>query len=174
MQDDVLNLLRSYLDKYPQEKSRTQPIFDALDNGLDICDRKNMTGHLTASALVYDKTDKTFLMLEHKALKKWLAPGGHVDAGEMPEISMFRELKEETSISDKPQSCELIDIDCHKIPPRPEKEEDEHYHFDFRYLLTYGDKPSVELEENESLNYAWVNLTDISNAYPEIQEKLSA
>ena len=174
MQDDILNVLRSYLDKYPQEQSRIRPIFDAIENGLDVRDRKNMVGHLTASALVYDKTDETFLMLEHKALKKWLAPGGHVDAGEMPEASMFRELEEETSISEKPQSFELIDIDCHKIPPRSEKEEGEHYHFDFRYLLIFDNKPSVELEVNEALNYAWVNLADISNSYSEIQEKLTA
>ncbi len=173
MQENILNLLDSYLYKYPKEKSRIQRIYDCLEKNLDVSDRTNMAGHLTGSAIVLDESNQEILMLKHKALNMWLAPGGHVDPDETPEEATIRELAEETSIRDESVQCQLIDIDVHPIPARPEKNEENHFHFDFRYLFTLKKKPDVRLEKNESLDYAWLKLDDVKDTYPEIYEKLS-
>ncbi|MDE2143958.1 MAG: NUDIX domain-containing protein, partial [Elusimicrobia bacterium] len=38
------------------------------------------------------------LLIKHKKLGLWLAPGGHIDEGETPDEAALRELKEETGL----------------------------------------------------------------------------
>lgn len=53
---------------------------------------------LVASAFVYDKGSEKFLLIHHNKLRKWVAPGGHVEAGEAPHQTAIREVKEETGL----------------------------------------------------------------------------
>ncbi len=169
----VIKEIETYLSHYPHEADRVSKILKDFESGFDLWDRKNMRGHLTASTLIYNHHSEEFLMLHHKALNKWLAPGGHVDEGELPEQAALRECEEETGISKKPLSVELIDIDIHDIPARPVKNEGEHAHYDFRYLLTYNEKVDVALDYNESNRFDWVTLNQIKHEYPEVFKKLS-
>jgi 8-oxo-dGTP pyrophosphatase MutT (NUDIX family) len=49
----------------------------------------------TAWALVDDKV----LLVKHKWLKIWLAPGGHIELNELPHQAAEREFKEETGLT---------------------------------------------------------------------------
>ncbi|MDA1079115.1 MAG: NUDIX domain-containing protein [bacterium] len=49
-----------------------------------------------AGMLIHD--DKTLLIL-HKKLNKWLCPGGHMEAGELPHQAAEREFLEETGMA---------------------------------------------------------------------------
>lgn len=40
---------------------------------------------------------KTLLLL-HRKLERWLPPGGHIDADELPDIAALREVEEETGL----------------------------------------------------------------------------
>jgi 8-oxo-dGTP pyrophosphatase MutT (NUDIX family) len=41
------------------------------------------------------------LLIRHRALERWLAPGGHIQAGETPDQCAMREVREETGVSAK-------------------------------------------------------------------------
>ncbi|MFI5363494.1 MAG: NUDIX domain-containing protein [Elusimicrobiota bacterium] len=47
----------------------------------------------------YAVRDGKVLLLKHKKLGLWLAPGGHIDEGELPDEAVLRELREETGLS---------------------------------------------------------------------------
>ena len=59
------------------------------------------TNSLThAGCVVYrdDKEKIRYLIISSSTGKHWVLPKGHIDPGEMPEITALRELEEETGI----------------------------------------------------------------------------
>ena len=173
MKEHVLEILNTYLTDNPNDVARVKDIIDSLIDGHDVWDRKTMTGHLTGTALVCDLSTNMFLMLEHRALKRWFAPGGHIDAGELPFNAALREMKEESGITQDPKSAILVDIDVHEIPARADKGEGVHNHFDFRYLMLYDTKPDIAIDTNEVQDFQWVDFDRLKQEYPEIHEKLT-
>lgn len=57
-----------------------------------------MKTHFCASAILIDPESKKILLVHHKKLKKWVQPGGHIEAGENPEDAAIREIYEETGL----------------------------------------------------------------------------
>ena len=122
---DLLEMYIQYLLLYSKEIARLD-IFKKFINafsGQQLYNRKNFEGHITASAIVVDITDLTVLLLEHKKLKRWLQPGGHVDlTDESILAAALRELNEEANIN--ANQLRLVsssnqtpfDIDSHLIP----------------------------------------------------------
>ena len=55
-----------------------------------------MIRHFTASSYIFNN-NKT-LLIYHKKLKKWMAPGGHIDENEAPHEAAIRETLEETGL----------------------------------------------------------------------------
>ena len=53
--------------------------------------------HFTATAFVTDDQNRVLLMW-HKRMQRWMPPGGHVQADELPEETAKRECKEETGL----------------------------------------------------------------------------
>lgn len=91
-------------------------------------------GHITGSAFVVSDDGRRVLLIHHAKLRKWMQPGGHVEAGEtdVREVAR-REAQEEVGVVTAPGTGELLDIDVHTIPAR--KDQPEHFHFDLRYLF---------------------------------------
>ncbi len=114
------------------------------------------------------RPDGRVLTIEHRALRKWLLPGGHVeDSDTTLQDAALRELAEETGISSdqvEPSGDVPLHIDVHSIPANDAKDEPEHLHFDFRFLFrTTVD--AVELQEEEVTNYSW-QLADMLTTEP--------
>lgn len=144
-----------YLKQFPHEAERLSSLLGYLDNpSLDLRLRSTIPeGHLCASGILLLPGNQ-LLMLEHKALGIWVVPGGHYDLvdGELANTAI-RETTEETGLTIPiklhPWHIEHgipLDIDTHPIPARPDKNEDAHQHFDFRYVLVV-DEPNQVIQQ---------------------------
>ena len=174
MKIDIKNIIIQYLEYYPEEKEKLAQLLklvnDNTNNSSNLFNRKNFQGHITASGFIYSIKERKLLLLEHKALKRFLQPGGHVELVDSEIIDTAkREIFEETGL----KNLDIVsvsddinipfDINTHFISANMKKEEDEHYHHDFRYLFTIDKIKHVKLEYNESTGYKWISIENLKN-----------
>lgn len=174
MKTIINKIVKDYLDCYPEEKdslSRLELLLEHNKDNIDnLFNRKNFEGHITASGFIYSLNDNKLLLLEHKALNKFLQPGGHVEGVDNELIdSAKREILEETGLSELDNIGLTddynvpFDINSHFIPANEKKQEDGHYHHDFRFLFVVDNVKDVKLDSNESNDYKWVDVEDVIN-----------
>lgn len=166
-QPEILEAITQYLSKYPAEQEGLVPFLQFLNSYKDeqLYDRKNFDGHITASAFIVNPANKTLLLLKHKALSRWLQPGGHVDFTDEDLITAaLREATEETGISLAeliPVTETVIDYNSHIIPANAKKQEPEHYHHDVRFLFSCSAKENIKIAEEESTGSKWIPFTEL-------------
>ncbi len=164
----VRDTVNAYLADHPDEKDALSPLGEVVEQvGDSVASRKEFRGHVTAGAVLV-RPDGRVLTIEHRALRKWLLPGGHVETSDASlRDAALRELSEETGITRdqvEPEGEAPLHIDVHTIPANDAKGEPEHPHFDFRFLFrTSAD--AVELQEEEVTNYSW-QFADMLTAEP--------
>jgi 8-oxo-dGTP pyrophosphatase MutT (NUDIX family) len=158
------------------------PRLDAqIADAENLWNRRNWTGHLTASAIVIDGALDRCLMMRHKRLGLELVPGGHCDPFEHPRDAALRELIEETGLS-VVKLCRWhaehghcpVDIDTHSIPADATRGEPAHLHHDFRYVFRLEGKPDAVLDEAEAVWLGWRPLAALEERYPRVQARLAA
>jgi 8-oxo-dGTP pyrophosphatase MutT (NUDIX family) len=163
------DLLTRYLQQFPEDGERLSVLRQQVEAGSkDLTHRKGLPGHLTASALVLDPATASFLLIQHNFLKRWLQPGGHMDACEDPVAAARRELEEEVgtmSVTLHPwqQTHGIpLDIDSHQIPENAQKQEPGHLHHDFQYVFVLeGAAPQPRLQEEEVGAFRWASVDDL-------------
>lgn len=150
--EHISDTLTAYLSVHPEDKEHLADLIDVLDAAGDsIVSRKEFRGHVTAGAVLL-RPDGRVLTIEHRALNRWLLPGGHVeDQDESLVGAALRELAEETGIDASAVTLAVdlpLHIDAHGIPANPSKGEPDHWHFDFRFLFrTTADEYTLQEEE---------------------------
>lgn len=165
--------LDKYTNCFPEEHKVNKYFRDFIDRTDDnmLYDRSNQIGHITVSAVVATKSMDSFLLLAHHSLKKWLQPGGHVDAADSDLLSAAcREVEEETGFSrqcfDVMASADglpIIDIGSHYIPANPAKSEGEHFHHDIRFLFRLKrDENAVVPNAEESDGWRWASCEEFA------------
>lgn len=164
---EIAELLRAYLARYPAESAQLEVLQRQLAKGdYQLNSRSNMTGHLTASALVLSEKGRCLLIL-HRALGRWLQPGGHLDPTEAPQAGALRELAEETGLILTANHGQPVDLDSHLIPASASKGEGEHLHHDFQYVFDVGDEDEasnlVACDRNEVNAFKWVSLQELGD-----------
>jgi 8-oxo-dGTP pyrophosphatase MutT (NUDIX family) len=119
------------------------------------------------------------LLLKHKKLGLWLAPGGHIDEGETPDEAALRELKEETGLEGEfvvptrgPNPANGHVEYLH--PPQLVQVEvipNHNHHIDYIYFLRAKDG-EVRPGADESLEFRWHSAKDLDGAHivPEVRE----
>ena len=137
-----------------------------------------MKKHFTATAFIIDAQNRT-LLLWHKRLKRWMPPGGHVDANETPEETARRECKEETGLdveiigesdddlfTKNPDEGVMlkkpIALLLENIPESIERGEPAHQHMDFLYLAKpLNESQTITLAEDEGHAIRWFTRKEI-------------
>ena len=139
--------------------------FVRVHEGVKLYDRKNFTGHITASAFIINEEEDCLLLLKHKFLNRWLQPGGHVDhTDENLLAAAIREAVEETGIertSLSPVMNNAFDFDSHYIPENLNKREPGHYHHDIRYLFKCTKEAVLSIDYRESTDSKWISFKQL-------------
>ncbi len=154
-------LLQAYYLQYPAEKVVLEPLCEFIRTATDPFVRSNLPGHITGSGFVIQGEE--MLLIHHRYIKEWFQPGGHVDPGENPLQTALREIEEETGWHTTARPTNFnplvpIDIDAHLIPANPIKNEPEHWHIDFAYLLDPVElRAASDLEQNK-----WFAMNDLT------------
>ena len=157
--DPLLKKLRSYhpIDAHETEMHRRMLAF--ISANPDCFERTNISGHITASALIVNPQRTRTLMTHHHKLEKWLQLGGHSDGDPNPLNVALREAEEESGLRQCiPVSEDIFDVDVHTIPAR--KDEPEHFHYDIRFLFEADDSIGLTIS-SESKDLAWVPINEI-------------
>lgn len=117
-------------------------------------------GHVTASALVVDRSGEHLLLIRHRFLGLWLQPGGHFEAEDASLVDAARrEVIEETGVELGEVVAPLAHIDVHGVPANPKRGEPAHEHHDLRVLFRAR---SFSLEERaEVAGVRWVPWAEI-------------
>jgi 8-oxo-dGTP pyrophosphatase MutT (NUDIX family) len=165
--EEIRRTIDRYLLQFPDERENLGRITEAIARGTALASRKEFRGHLTAGAVVVDPLWRV-LHVKHRALDRWLMPGGHLEPRDRSLMGgALRELHEETGITAAalgpvPEfEVAPLDIDTHAIPGSRDKEEPGHWHFDFRHVFRTC-SPSVELQEAEVSGYRWLPLEKVA------------
>jgi 8-oxo-dGTP pyrophosphatase MutT (NUDIX family) len=164
---ETLQLLQQYVERNPNEQKAANEIISFVGNHEDaeLFDRKNFTGHITASAFIINENKDSLLLLKHKFLNRWLQPGGHVDYTDSSLIAAAkREAEEETGLGANELrivSITIFDIDNHLIPVNIKKQELSHTHHDIRFLFQ-SSQHIISIADEESTGSKWVPLEDLA------------
>ena len=98
--------LRALLEQYQpidlQEQTFREQMQALWEQGDQACSRRNLSpGHFTASAFVISPDRQRVALIAHPKLKRWLQPGGHIEAEDSSaEAAARREVLEELGISE--------------------------------------------------------------------------
>jgi 8-oxo-dGTP pyrophosphatase MutT (NUDIX family) len=108
--------------------------------------------HVTVTGLIVGA--RGIVLHRHRILGTWVAPGGHIDAGESPLDAVVREAGEETGmiVGHVDGVPNLVHVDVHPGPR-------EHTHFDLRYLLD-GGSADPDPPPGKSQEVAWFRWDD--------------
>jgi 8-oxo-dGTP pyrophosphatase MutT (NUDIX family) len=170
--------LADYAQIFPEEQATAEAIARFLDAQPFPFSRSTAAAHITGSAFILDRRACALLLIHHRALDRWLQPGGHVDDGEDAAQAALREAAEETGLTGLRLMTWRggllpIDIDSHAIPANPRKGEAAHVHHDIRYLIE-ADTTALSPDQTETLAACWVSLDELDATFPaRIRRKLS-
>ena len=130
--EDLRALVEGHEPASPRELAARDRFLSELGRLTAPCNEHADPTHVTASGIVVGRRG-TVLHL-HKRLGIWMQPGGHIDAGETPEVAARREATEELglAVAHPAAGPRLVHLDVHEAALG-------HTHLDLRYLLLGGD-----------------------------------
>lgn len=160
--DHLQTLLFTHVPRDPEEAVHRERMLQLVNH--DGCFSRTLAepGHFTASAFVLSPDREQTLLVFHGKLKRWLQPGGHVEASD-PTIlhAARREIAEEVGLVELPLATEgILDLDVHMIPPL--KSDPAHEHFDVRFAFVARDLNFVA--GDDALSARWFDLKSIDEA----------
>ena len=134
--------------------------FEKFVAGCEDCfERTQLSGHVTGSAWVVDRSLRFALLTHHKKLGKWLQFGGHADGDSDVRRVALREGLEESGLARLEFARHgIYDVDVHDIPARGD--EPAHVHYDVRVAF-FAERSETPQASDESHAVAWVALAEL-------------
>ena len=149
----ILNLLHNYYPHDLNEIEYKKEIINFIINNENCFQRYNLSGHMTASGWLINKTGDLVLLMHHTKLNEWFQFGGHADGDSDLLKVAIKETQEESGLLNVSPVMETIfDIDIHAIPEH--KNVPPHLHYDIRFLLQLQDN-KIEQKNEESMELKW-------------------
>lgn len=163
MRSNLIKKLENY-NGTKEENACVEPIMKLLQKQ-DCFYRSCFTpGHITGSAILCNQTKEKILLNHHKIFNKWLYFGGHADGDENIKKVALRETIEESGYSENQIEFaidDIFDIDIHPVSENKSKNEPEHNHFDFVFLLQLKEKTSLDFKiSEESIDLKWCTIDE--------------
>ncbi len=156
----LLQLLENHQPFNQEETHFKKEMIEFVNQNPDCFERYLLTGHITGSAWIVDKSRQFTLLTHHRKLDKWFQTGGHCDGDSDVLNVAMKEAMEETGLTDiQAISSNIFDIDIHEIPER--KGVPTHLHYDIRFLLE-ADMNEPLIISSESSDLAWIELSKVS------------
>ena len=181
---DFASRLRSSVDRYRMDVAVDDDdlihLLAAMAASHRLEDRRTYPGHVTTSAIVVTADLAAVLLVHHRALDRWLQPGGHWEPAATFWASALREAEEETGVEgaslhpwhggrDVP-----IDIDTHAIPLRVERAEPSHWHHDLRFAFVADAGAPLRPALGEVIQAAWQPFEMLATICPRVHARLLA
>ena len=155
----LLQALECYVARYADEQATVDRIRALLESRRPCFSRDCFDpGHLTASAWIVSREQRSVLLTHHRKLDRWLQLGGHADGETDLRAVALREAREESGMDDfriLPGDGEglILDVDVHVIPARGD--EPRHEHHDIRFLFEASESVPIRRQRSESKAMAW-------------------
>jgi 8-oxo-dGTP pyrophosphatase MutT (NUDIX family) len=157
----LLEELRAHVAGDERERASLERLVEFVSTAPDPLSRTASTSHVTGSAVVASPDGRTFLLVRHRRLGRWLQPGGHVDPEDASvQAAALREAREETGAADVEPVEDgggILDVDVHPIPAFQDRPA--HVHYDVRYLATSRSEAGPG-EVEEVTGVAWLTLEE--------------
>ena len=157
--DEAVSLATSFAAS-PEEEKSCELILALLEHTPAPFSRDQFhPGHITCTALVLDPDGRRVLLVHHHRLRRWLLPGGHVEASDVTlGDAARREAVEETAVRIVPaNTAGLAGMDVHGIPAH--KGEPFHLHHDLIFRLDAEASDIACTEEAPAV--AWCGMDEI-------------
>ena len=137
----------------PEQERLRGEFLRRLDEGPEALRRTGRPSHLTASALVLDRSRRSVLLVLHRVVGLWLQPGGHLEDGDGSLAgAALREAVEETGVPDLELRDALpVHLDRHPAPCGAS------HHLDVRFVALAPDG-AAPVVSDESDDVAWFPL----------------
>jgi 8-oxo-dGTP pyrophosphatase MutT (NUDIX family) len=152
----LAHALQAYTPAAAHEIEAKRLMLQLLQDYPDRCFDRSLIppGHFTASCWLINKDGSKALMTHHAFLNRWLQLGGHADGNPDLLAEALREAAEESGLSGiRPVTTTLFDLDVHPIPANPAKNEDEHLHYDVRFLLVTDQDDFAKSDESHDVGW---------------------
>jgi 8-oxo-dGTP pyrophosphatase MutT (NUDIX family) len=163
--NSILEEVKAFKPFNEQEEKDKITFIEFMNTFEDVLTRKNIFGHLTASAFVVNEDLSKTLLVNHNIFGGFIYPGGHADG----ETDLFRvakrEVEEETGLVAEPLiNSKIFAIQTTPIKGHIKKGEyiSAHIHYDILYLLVAKnlDMEKIRILESENSAVKWVSLEE--------------
>ena len=162
---NFINEINSYIPKNEQEAQDKKVIIDYINLcPANILLRDNEIAHITSSGFIINQTADETLMVHHNIYNTWAWTGGHADGNENLLEVAIQEAYEETGITVKPLSCEIVSLDVFNVFGHVKRGAyvNSHLHLSVAYVLIAdeNEKPLVKPDENSAVK--WISTEKIN------------
>ena len=147
-----------------QEENDKENFLNFLEKNENAYSRENVSGHITVSSFVVNKSRTKVLFCYHNIYNSWSWTGGHADGEEKLLLVALRETGEETGINAVPVTDSIFSVEILPVAGHMRKGEyvSSHIHYNVTYLLEADENEELTVCEDENSAVAWISIEDIA------------